>query len=88
MTMLRSNLATRPFYNERLVHWLIGVAAVLVVAFTAFNVSEYLRLSGRQGGLAADAARDDAAWADFRARFLAVDEAEYQREVRALREAR
>ena len=60
MTMLRSNLATRPFYNERLVHWLIGGAAVLVVAFTAFNVSEYLRLSGRQGGLAADAARDEA----------------------------
>ena len=49
MTMLRTNLATRPFYNERLVHWLIGVAGVLVVAFTAFNVSEYLRLSGRQG---------------------------------------
>ena len=28
MTMLRTNLATRPFYNERLVHWLIGGAAV------------------------------------------------------------
>lgn len=59
MTMLRTNLATRPFYNERLVHWLIGGAAVVVLAFTAFNVSEYLRLSGRQGGLAADAARDE-----------------------------
>jgi Tfp pilus assembly protein PilN len=59
MTMLRTNLATRPFYNERLVHWLIGGAAALVLAFTAFNVSEYLRLSGRQGGLAADAARDE-----------------------------
>jgi Tfp pilus assembly protein PilN len=57
--MLRTNLATRPFYNERLVHWLIAGAAVLVVGFTAFNVSEYLRLSGRQGGLAADAARDE-----------------------------
>ncbi len=60
MTMLRTNLASRPFYNERLVHWLIGGAAALVLAFTAFNVSEYLRLSGRQGGLAADAARDEA----------------------------
>ena len=59
MTMLRNNLASRPFYNERLVHWLIGGAAALVLAFTAFNVSEYLRLSGRQGGLAADAARDE-----------------------------
>jgi len=60
MTMLRTNLASRPFYNERLVHWLIGGAAAFVLAFTAFNVSEYLRLSGRQGGLAADAARDEA----------------------------
>ena len=31
MTMLRTNLATRPFYNERLVHWLLGGAAVLVL---------------------------------------------------------
>lgn len=61
MSMLRTNLATRPFYNERLVHWLLGLAALLVLLFTAFNVSEYLRLSGRQGGLEADAARDEAA---------------------------
>jgi hypothetical protein len=59
--MLRTNLATRPFYNERLVQWILGLAAVLVLLFTAFNVSEYLRLSGRQGGLEADAARDEAA---------------------------
>jgi glutaconate CoA-transferase subunit A len=36
----------------------------------------------------ADAARDEVAWSDFRARFLDVDEADYQRAVRALREAR
>jgi len=76
--MLRTNLATRPFYNERLVHWLIGVAAVLVLAFTAFNVSEYLRLSGRQGGLAADAARDEAM-----ARTLAARAAEARRRIDA-----
>jgi hypothetical protein len=68
--MLRTNLATRPFYNERLVHWLIAGAAVLVVGFTAFNVSEYLRLSGRQGGLAADAARDETIARSLSARAL------------------
>ena len=78
MTMLRTNLATRPFYNERLVHWLIGGAAVLVLAFTAFNVSEYLRLSGRQGGLAADAARDEAM-----ARTLTARAAEARRRIDA-----
>ena len=57
--MLRTNLATKPFYNERLVSWLIAGAAVLVIAFTAVNVSQYLRHSGRQGGLEADAARDE-----------------------------
>jgi len=61
MTMLRTNLATRPFYDERRVAWLIGAAAVAVLLFTAFNVSEYLRLSGRQGGLSADIARNEAA---------------------------
>jgi Tfp pilus assembly protein PilN len=59
--MLRTNLATRPFYDERRVAWLIGAAAVAVLLFTAFNVSEYLRLSGRQGGLSADIARNEAA---------------------------
>jgi Tfp pilus assembly protein PilN len=76
--MLRSNLATRPFYNERLVYWLIAAAAVLVVAFTAFNVSAYLRLSGRQGGLSADIARDEAA-----ARTLAARAAEARRRIDA-----
>lgn len=80
MTMLRTNLATRPFYNERLVHWLIGAAAVLVVAFTAINVSEYLRLSGRQGGLEAEAARDEAM-----ARTLTVRAAEARRRIDAKR---
>jgi acyl CoA:acetate/3-ketoacid CoA transferase alpha subunit len=36
----------------------------------------------------ADTARDEAAWSEFRARFLDVDEADYQRAVRELREAR
>jgi Tfp pilus assembly protein PilN len=76
--MLRTNLATRPFYNERLVHWLIGAAAALVIAFTAFNVSAYLRLSGRQGGLSADIARDEAL-----ARTLAARASEARRRIDA-----
>jgi hypothetical protein len=76
--MLRTNLATRPFYNERLVHWLIGAAAALVIAFTAYNVSAYLRLSGRQGGLSADIARDEAM-----ARTLAARASEARRRIDA-----
>jgi Tfp pilus assembly protein PilN len=78
MTMLRTNLATRPFYDERRIYWLIGAAAVAVVLFTAFNVSEYLRLSGRQGGLSAEVARDEAA-----ARALSARAAEARRRIDA-----
>jgi Tfp pilus assembly protein PilN len=78
MTMLRTNLATRPFYDERRVAWLIGAAAVAVLLFTAFNVSEYLRLSGRQGGLSADIARNEAA-----ARALSTRAAEARRRIDA-----
>jgi Tfp pilus assembly protein PilN len=43
--MLRANLSTRPFYNERAVHLLLGVAAVLALAFTVVNVSQIVSLS-------------------------------------------
>ena len=35
--MLRTNLSTRPFYNERAVHLLLALAAVIVLALTAFR---------------------------------------------------
>lgn len=49
--MLRTNLSTRPFYNERLVHLLLGVLAVIVVGVSAFNLREVFVLSGRQAQL-------------------------------------
>lgn len=43
--MLRNNLATRPFYNERAAHLLLGLAAAAVLAVTAINVVQVVRLS-------------------------------------------
>lgn len=43
--MIRSNLSTRPFYNERAVHLAIGGAALVVLALTAVNVVRVLTLS-------------------------------------------
>jgi hypothetical protein len=43
--VLRSNLATRPFYNERAAHVAIGIAAVLVLAITVLNIVQVVRLS-------------------------------------------
>ena len=43
--MLRNNLSTRPFYNERAVHALLGLVAAVVVVLTAVNLYEIVRLS-------------------------------------------
>jgi Tfp pilus assembly protein PilN len=45
--MLRSNLATRPFYNERMVRVVLGLAAALVLVLTAFNAIRIVALSGQ-----------------------------------------
>jgi Tfp pilus assembly protein PilN len=49
--MLRGNLATRPFYNERVVQLLLVLAGVIVIALTAFNISRILSLSNQNTGL-------------------------------------
>ena len=64
--MIKTNLSTRPFYNERAVHMALIVAAILVVAATAFNVSRILRYSSSDTRLATQASRDEARAADLR----------------------
>jgi Tfp pilus assembly protein PilN len=61
--MLRTNLSTRPFYNERLVHLVLLLAAVLVAAVTVLNVVTLVRLS-RQNTTLSAAIRDDRTAAD------------------------
>lgn len=58
--MIRTNLATRPFYNERLIHLLLGLAALAVVALTTYNGTQILSLSQQSRELAATSARFDA----------------------------
>jgi Tfp pilus assembly protein PilN len=43
--VLRTNLSTRPFYNERAVHFVIAVIAGLVVALTLLNAQKLVQLS-------------------------------------------
>lgn len=45
--MLRSNLSTRPFYNERAVRTSLGALAIAALALTVFNGVEILRLEGQ-----------------------------------------
>ncbi len=55
--MLRTNLSTRPFYNERAVHGVLAAVAVVLVVLTAANVWQALRLSKGSGTLQAQAAK-------------------------------
>ena len=64
--MIRANLSTRPFYNERLVHIWLAVFAVAVLAATAFNAARVLRYSRSDTQLATQASRDESRAADLR----------------------
>jgi len=64
--VIRTNLATRPFYNERTVHAaLIGAAAILVAA-TIFNASRILTFSSSNTELVSAASRDEQQAAELR----------------------
>ena len=45
--MLRTNLSTRPFYNERAVRTALAAVAALAVGLSLFNAYEILRLQGQ-----------------------------------------
>jgi Tfp pilus assembly protein PilN len=65
--MLRTNLSTRPFYNERAVHVGLGLVAAVVLALTVVNVVEVVHLSRQNTALSATM-RDDRRAADDLAR--------------------
>lgn len=70
--MLRGNLATRPFYNERLVTLLLALIALVAVALTVFNASRLLQLSSRRSELRAQMDEDSADAARIRGNAVAV----------------
>lgn len=63
--MLRTNLSTRPFYNERGVHAALGVMGAIVLALAMFNLTQVVLLSRNQSDLSRRAAA-----AESRARSL------------------
>ena len=56
--MLRTNLSTRPFYNERAVHVVLAIAAALVLVLTAYNAIRIISLSRQNTEFAALINRD------------------------------
>lgn len=56
--MIRTNLSTRPFYNERAVQLVLVAAAILVVVLTAYNAVRIVSLSRQNADLSAAINRD------------------------------
>jgi hypothetical protein len=59
--MLRTNLSSRPFYNERLASFLIAVVGIAAVALVVISVQQIVSLSATRTRLNAEIARDQAA---------------------------
>jgi Tfp pilus assembly protein PilN len=66
--VIRTNLATRPFYNERAVQLVLLIIGLIAVVATVFNVTSIVGLSQRDTRLATQASRDEATAVDLRAR--------------------
>jgi Tfp pilus assembly protein PilN len=56
--VLRTNLSTRPFYNERAVHVLLAAIAVVVLAISVWQVQRIVSLSRHKTEVHASIARD------------------------------
>jgi hypothetical protein len=70
--MLGTNLSTRPFYNERAARVALGAVAALVLAVTAFNTFELVRLTASQRSLGARAVEAEQQAARLRTQAAAI----------------
>jgi Tfp pilus assembly protein PilN len=82
--MLRTNLSTRPFYNERGVHGVLAVTALVVAAFTIFNLTQIVLLTRRQSSLSSQATAAEARAADLRTRAARTRQAVDAKELDAI----
>ena len=65
--MIRTNLSTRPFYNDRVVHLWLAAMAVITIAVTIFNVTRVFQYSRSDTQLGTQASRDGTRATDLRA---------------------
>lgn len=53
--MVQTNLATRPFYNERLVRTILAIVGVVAVGLLLFDAAQIVRLRARSADVRAEA---------------------------------
>lgn len=71
--MLKTNLSTRPFYNERRIHAAAALVALVVIAFTVWNIAQLVTLTSRRSTLREASVADEQAAADLRRRAEALE---------------
>ena len=59
--MLKLNLSTRPFYNDRLVTVVLALVAVVAIGLAAVDAQQLWSLSARRSALTTAVSRDEAA---------------------------
>jgi Tfp pilus assembly protein PilN len=64
--VIRTNLSTRPFYNERMIHLGLLLGLVIVIAATLFNITRVIAYSHSDTQLATQAEHDEARAAELR----------------------
>jgi hypothetical protein len=85
--MLRTNLSTRPFYNERAVRVVLGVLVLLTAALTAFNAAELLTLNSRNSEFVGRAEASEAKAAELREQARQTQQSLNRAEVEAVQAA-
>jgi Tfp pilus assembly protein PilN len=89
--MIRTNLSTRPFYNERLVALAMGLVAVVVAVVTAYNVTQLASLTARNAALREQVSVADQRTAELRGEAAraraAVDQRRFEAVAQAAQEA-
>jgi Tfp pilus assembly protein PilN len=82
--VIRTNLSTRPFYNQRVVSLWLALLAFAVVVATAMNVWSVRNASENDTELAARAARDEARATELRRSAMALRASMDTRQIEAI----
>jgi hypothetical protein len=82
--MLRGNLSSRPFFNDRLVTLALAAVAAVSLALAAFDVRELMTLSTQRAELVATINRDDTQAERIRSAATALQKTVDQRTLQVL----
>jgi hypothetical protein len=85
--VLRTNLSTRPFYNDRAVRVGIAIAVLLVAALTTFNALQVLSLNARNSEMSDRAQLAESQTLQYREQARGITQSMDKVEVTAVQEA-